>query len=1592
MNTNSIRTVLLSAVFAVFVGVASGCGGGSGGSSANAAGSAKPSPDGSGIQIGGPKDTFELASAGLVKPTVSWQRNITPKFAAEPDLAGEHQYIVMFNEAPAVTYEGGIKGYPATKPGFSAASASSQKAAARSGNAGGPKGTAKKLSKSGSGRAKFKADRPEVLAYKQFLKTQQASHVNRITEVTGRYEVTQDFQLAANAVVMKMTQAEARRISMLPNVRFVERNRAMELNTDRGPTWIGAPSIWDGSANNGQGTYGEGVLVGILDSGAAIGVALDPANAVDGVGPITHFSFQDAAELAPPVIATDGYDSVWNSNYLGACDVNNPDQYIADAAPFCNDKLVGVYSFINAQAACAGVDPTQESCDQFSPTSDPIWNVKDTDGHGSHVASTVAGNLLFDIPIVNANGELDAGFLIPQLSGVAPHANIITYKVCAPSCFFSDIAAATEQAIVDGVDVLNMSIGNAYDPWGSLTAQTFLSANTAGVAVANSAGNSGPAPNTVNANSAPWVLGVAASTHDRRYPPKALDGLSGGDTTPPTGISGLAITGGYTGDIVYAGDYPVGNAGEPNFDEPEQCLEPFPAGTFPADTIVLCDRGAIARVAKGQNVQAGGAAGLILANIPGGATSVVADAHVIPAIHIDATFGDEMRAWLATGDGHAGTIGAGLPAEADSSVADIMADFSSRGPFTGYDLLAPHVSAPGVDIYAAGAGNLFVHQGVGNDAPAVNELFGQIGGTSMSSPHVAGSLALLTATHGDWSADARHSALMTTGTMDMRKEDGATPADPFDFGGGRVQPAVANNVGLIFEESESNYLAADPAQGGDPASLNVPHAVSEGCVQSCSWQRTVTAVADGTWTVVPGDFTSADVTEFTLLAGETQTLEITADSSILPAEAYAFDTLTLMPVDQSMSTQHITVAVAPARGDIPGNVNIDASRDADSILLKNLTAIEITQLTTETFGLNKADQLDFTVKQDSDNSSPYDDLTDGVVYTLTPFVDDAQRFIAEITASESPDLDMFVGLDFNGDGLPSADEEFCVSASGTAFEVCDFDLGGANAGLPDWWVLVQNWGASAPDADDAFTLAITTVGPADTGTMAFDGPSSQPQLEPFDARIFWDAPMDEGDIFYGRFNLYADASGDPTSYLGTIDVRAERGADDVVISALPDQIQVGETATVTTSVRKNFTNEDRSYEISIPIPAGLTYVDGSADASGGVFDGSSVTFSVTQESLAQATRDYRQVTNDPTRGDYEAACTLPFGLGSYMNLADFGIAPIAGGDDETFTISGLQPMPFYGKDNGTAVNVNTNGFMFFESTPGPLEFVNFPIPTTLDPNDMIAPLWKDLIVPDSQTLGGAGISAGGFTCGPPCFSVIEYDDATDWETETASYDAQAMIIASENLLGPYEIFIGFDNVVHGDPASANEFVTVGVENPTGLQGTQYAYDTLFTSVYDGLLVCYDLEPFDATPDELTFAVFADTGTAGQSFDVTETDTVSTPGSAEESSTATIDVSQYLFTGYKPPVVEGSVHRVNRTLPITVEMVDGNTGQPVPGLDVGIVIYDAGMNVVVDEVYDNYRSGAYRYLWRTSGLAAGEYTIASVLPDGIVRKIKVSLRD
>src|SRR4029450_2178410 len=160
-----------------------------------------------------------------------------------------------------------------------------------------------------------------------------------------------------------------------------------------------------------------------------------------------------------------------------------------------------------------------------------------------------------------------------------------------PTCDSADVVSAINQAIVDGVDVLNKSISSpGGSPWENALSLAALSARAAGISFAISAGNDGPEPGSMaTVNAAPWNAGVAASTHDRRFVEKALDALSGGDRLPPTGITGSGLTGGVTGPIVYAADYDNGDS------DPGQCLRPFPAGTWTHGEIVLCDRGTIAR-------------------------------------------------------------------------------------------------------------------------------------------------------------------------------------------------------------------------------------------------------------------------------------------------------------------------------------------------------------------------------------------------------------------------------------------------------------------------------------------------------------------------------------------------------------------------------------------------------------------------------------------------------------------------------------------------------------------------------------------------------------------------------------------------------------------------------------------------------------------------------------------------------------------------------------------------------------------------------------------------------------------------------------
>src|SRR3954447_24240719 len=702
------------------------------------------------------------------------------------------RYISQLSNPPLASYRGGVPGLAATNP-------------------------------AALGQAKLDPSSAASRAYLGYLAQKQTSFRSNLTQMFGRaVEVPFSYRYAYDGITAVLTPDEAARVAGLPSVVHVERQRALQLQTDAGPAWVGAPSIWDGSATGGpHGSMGEGVVVGDIDTG------------------VNH----DHPAFAPT--GDDGY-TIRNprGTYYGLCDP-------VTGAPLCNSKLIGVYDF-------TGTGP------------------EDDNEHGSHTASTAVGDVT-NAAVLHAP-TID---ITRKVSGVAPHANLITYKACTTTpaigtCLSPETVAAIDQAVADGVDVINFSIGGgSNDPWSDANAQSFLGARDAGVFASVAAGNSGPAARTMGSPAnAPWVTAVAATTHNRKFV-NSLTNMSGG-TSPPANMSGLGVTSGYgPAPIVYAGDYgsPLCGAG-PALPTGDSAINPFPPGTFHGE-IVVCDRGTYGRVAKGNNVKAGGAGGYVLANDQASGNSLVGDAFGLPGVAIGYSDGIRLEQWLTTPGTHTASIG-GAQLDLSAANGDQMASFSSRGPDKSVpQVLKPDVSAPGVDVFAA----------VNTTNPASDPEYGMLSGTSMATPHVTGAAALVRAVHHTWTPAEVQSAMMTTGKTPLT-ENGKT-VGPFARGAGRVDLTKAALAGLVLNETTAHYTASDPSTGGDPTTLNEASLANSGCEATCSWTRTVrsTQSVSTSWSVSvtkpKGMTLTVSPSSFTLAPGATKTLSITADVSKL---------------------------------------------------------------------------------------------------------------------------------------------------------------------------------------------------------------------------------------------------------------------------------------------------------------------------------------------------------------------------------------------------------------------------------------------------------------------------------------------------------------------------------------------------------------------------------------------------------------------------------------------------------------------------------------------------------------------------------------
>jgi subtilisin family serine protease len=874
----------------------------------------------------------------------------------------------------------------------------------------------------------FSAD---VVRYSDYLT---AKHDDALRGVGGAKKAY-SYKYSFNGFAAELSEAQAETMKSMPGVIAVSKDELRQPDTSSTPDFLGLT----GNAGLWTASQGENVIIGVIDTG----IWPESLSFSDRTG--TNGNATKDGKLS--------YQQI--PGWHGKCEPGE-----AFTASHCNQKLIGARYYNAGQGGNAQID--EDLPFEFN-------SPRDYDGHGTHTSSTAGGNR-----DVAATG---AAAIFGRISGMAPRARIAMYKVCWSyppngSCSSADSVAAIDQAVADGVDVINFSISGSTTNFRDAVEIAFLFAADAGVFVATSAGNNGPTTGTV-AHPGPWLTTVAAGTHNR----DGQGSVTLGNGATYSGASVAAATGPYP--LINASAAGVAGA------DPTALALCFAAedngGVAVLDPakvagkIVACDRGVNARINKSLAVQAAGGVGMILLNTS--VNSLNADFHFVPTVHLQSTDRAAVQAYAGTPGAMATINQATLVFNA---AAPFTASFSSRGPLTagGGDILKPDLIAPGQDILAAVAppGN------AGRD-------FDMLSGTSMSSPHVAGLGALLKSLHPDWSPMAIKSALMTTGTDVL---DGGLPApvtNPvliFRQGAGHVSPNAANDPGLVYDSGFNDWLnficGTQPGSfcsaftAIDPSDLNVPSIAIGALAGVQTVTRKVTNVGNSaatyTASVDMGAGIAVTVTPsvLTLAKGETKAFTVQFTRTTAALNAYTGGQLTWSD-SAGGHTVRIPIVVRPVALAAPAQVS-----GTGAPISYDVTFGYTGPFTATPRGLVSAVTTADTVSDDPTNgacslTSPNAKLIPVVIPAGTTY---ARFALFDADVNPGSDIDMCV---FRGTTLAGS------SGSGTSAEEVNL----LNPAADTYTVVVQGWGVvgSSP-----FKLHTWLLGSADAGNMTVSAPAS----------------------------------------------------------------------------------------------------------------------------------------------------------------------------------------------------------------------------------------------------------------------------------------------------------------------------------------------------------------------------------------------------------------------------------------------------------------------------------------------------------------------
>ncbi len=927
------------------------------------------------------------------------------------------RYIVTLAEEAVATYDGGVAGFGATAP---------------------------------EPGDKLNAKSRAAKAYAEYLTGKQKD----VAASVGA-SVDYSYTLALNGFAADLSARQAAELSAQKQVASITPDKLLKTTATPSPEFLGLTGpygVWE--SVGGVEEAGEGVVVGVLDTGIA---PENPSFAGDALGTTPG----DEPYLNGDAITFEKADG---TTFTGVCQTG--EQFEADD---CNTKVIGARYYLEGfgEENIGGADIGE----YVSP--------RDGDGHGSHTASTAAGNFGVETTV----GEADFG----PISGVAPAAKISAYKVCwtAPNpendgCANSDILAAINQAVKDNVDVINFSIGGSpAETTVSPTDQAFLGAAAAGIFVSASAGNAGPGSSTLD-NASPWITTVAAST----IPSYEATATLGNGAE----FAGASITVDRTpGAEPLSGELVRGDLVAVEGHDPADALLCGPESLDPAKVagkIVFCERGVYDRVAKSAEVARAGGIGMLLVNrVPG---SVDTDLHSVPTIHLDARYWEETYAY-------AGTPGATVTFTPDNTTDVVtpvpqVAGFSSRGPVLadGSDILKPDITAPGVSILAAGA-----------NAAGEAATWQFLSGTSMAAPHVAGLAALYLGERPNASPSEIKSALMTTAynTVD---ETGAEVTDPFSQGAGHVDPPKYFEPGLLYLNTTEDWLAyiqgigydigVDPI---DPSDLNLPSIAIGALTGSQTVTRTVTSTQAGVFTAEPINIPGIEavVTPSTLEfsgPGEKQSYTVTFTRTDAPLDVFSTGWLDWVSGETRV---HSPIAVQP--------VSLAAPESVEGEGVEGSVDVEVIPGSTGDIPLHLDGLVPgFHHPNAEDPSDPHTGAgVAGDVFTYEVQVPEGAqlaRFDLD-AADETSDLDLTVYLLDAEGGTPVAGWQSATGAADERIDILAPDPG---------FYLVEVSVFSGESAFDLTTYAVTE-GPAEGSFTATPPVISGVQGEPTTYTLSW---------------------------------------------------------------------------------------------------------------------------------------------------------------------------------------------------------------------------------------------------------------------------------------------------------------------------------------------------------------------------------------------------------------------------------------------------------------------------------------------------------